>query len=128
MASSARLTQRRATALRDAARAIVSLDQPIAPGAAAVLGEMLTADPDEPWREADEAALVAAVREGVRRLPPRQAEVLRLRFGLDGGSPRTLVQVGEVLGVSRERVRQIERDALDRLAAEPGIADVRGTV
>jgi RNA polymerase primary sigma factor len=49
------------------------------------------------------------------RLMPREAQILKLRFGLDGGSPQTLEQVGQVMGLSRERIRQIERQALRQL-------------
>jgi RNA polymerase primary sigma factor len=51
-------------------------------------------------------------------LKPIEVTVLRLRFGLHGEEPRTLAQVGELLGLSRERARQIERDALERLASK----------
>jgi RNA polymerase primary sigma factor len=50
-----------------------------------------------------------------KRLRPREQEVLRMRFGLDGSQEQTLKQVAEVLGVTRERVRQIEARALRRL-------------
>ncbi len=48
-------------------------------------------------------------------LETRDSTVLRLRFGLDGKEPMTLLQIGEHLGLTRERVRQIERDALAKL-------------
>jgi RNA polymerase primary sigma factor len=51
----------------------------------------------------------------VDRLQPREATVLRLRYGLHGEEPLTLMQIGERLGLTRERVRQIERDALKKL-------------
>jgi RNA polymerase primary sigma factor len=51
----------------------------------------------------------------VSELEPREAAVLRLRFGLDGQEPKTLQEIGECLGLTRERVRQIERLALGRL-------------
>jgi len=67
----------------------------------------------------DELAVRAVSREDVRKavleLPPRLAQVLTLRFGLQDGRPRTLDEVGRVLGVTRERVRQIERQALQKL-------------
>jgi RNA polymerase primary sigma factor len=50
------------------------------------------------------------------RLAARSAAVLRLRFGLDGEGPLTLAEVGGRLGLTRERVRQIEREALAELA------------
>jgi RNA polymerase primary sigma factor len=55
------------------------------------------------------------VLELVDQLSPREATVLRLRYGLQGEEPLTLMQIGERLGLTRERVRQIERDALKKL-------------
>jgi RNA polymerase primary sigma factor len=48
-------------------------------------------------------------------LLPREAQILKLRFGLEGSTPQTLEQVGKALGLSRERIRQIERQALRQL-------------
>ena len=59
----------------------------------------------------------------VSKLPERQRDVISLRFGLGGGEPTSLEQIGKELGITRERVRQIEADALRRLAADEAIAD-----
>jgi RNA polymerase primary sigma factor len=60
------------------------------------------------------ATLTQGIQELLSQLPPRQQLVLRLRFGLDG-EPNTLEEIGGMLGLTRERVRQIERQAKDRL-------------
>lgn len=56
----------------------------------------------------------------VESLQPREASVIRMRFGLDGEEPRTLKEIGDQLGLTRERVRQIERDTLAQLAESLG--------
>jgi len=57
----------------------------------------------------------AKLQDQLGRMDPREARVLALRFGLDGSEPLTLKQIGKVLGLTRERIRQIQRDALDQL-------------
>jgi RNA polymerase primary sigma factor len=57
----------------------------------------------------DEAA------ELLRELSPKEEEVLRLRYGFDGGGERTLAEIGATFDVTRERVRQIEQRAMDKL-------------
>ncbi|WP_067549074.1 sigma factor-like helix-turn-helix DNA-binding protein [Nocardia crassostreae] len=48
-------------------------------------------------------------------LPEREAQVVALRYGLDGSDPRTLEEVGRLFGVSRERIRQLEAKAMQKL-------------
>jgi RNA polymerase primary sigma factor len=59
--------------------------------------------------------LVEVLNRILNDLLPREAQILRLRFGLEDGIPQTLEQVGKALGLSRERIRQIERQALRQL-------------
>ncbi len=61
-----------------------------------------------------------AIQAALNTLPPRDARVLRLYFGLDDGQPRTLEEIGTMLGVTRERIRQLRDRALEHLRAEHG--------
>jgi RNA polymerase primary sigma factor len=63
----------------------------------------------------DEQVGLATLEQVLNGLPERERQVLVLRFGLDSGTPRTLEEVGKVMGFSRERARQVERDALAAL-------------
>jgi len=56
------------------------------------------------------------VYEMLDKMAPREASILRMRFGLDDSEPKTLKEIGETLGLTRERVRQIESEALSKLA------------
>jgi RNA polymerase primary sigma factor len=101
--------------LKDTAQAITSLDTPIGDDGAA-LQDFLE---DDSAVGPDELAVGAVGREALEQvlnaLPERERQVLVLRFGLDSGTPRTLEEVGAVMGFSRERARQVERDALATL-------------
>jgi RNA polymerase primary sigma factor len=96
-------------------QAITSLDTPIGDDGAA-LQDFLE---DDSAVGPDELAVEAVGREALEQvlaaLPERERQVLILRFGLDSGTPRTLEEVGAVMGFSRERARQVERDALASL-------------
>jgi RNA polymerase primary sigma factor len=70
-----------------------------------------------------DATSVSLRREDIDRalesLPERERRVIELRFGLHGGQPRTLDEVGRTFGVTRERIRQIENSTLKTLASLP---------
>ena len=94
----------------------LSLDAPLAPGDDTRLLDYLadeeSAGPDE---QMFERALTEAVDESLATLKERESKILRLYFGLDGGEPMTLEDIGVLLGVTRERVRQIKEKAISRL-------------
>jgi RNA polymerase nonessential primary-like sigma factor len=80
-----------------------------------LLGELIAADSDDPAVTLDESAPEHRLDEWLATLNPRQREVIERRFGLNDHGAQSLAEVAEVLGVSRERVRQIEVDALQRM-------------
>jgi RNA polymerase primary sigma factor len=98
------------------AMAHLSLDAPLVPGEDNKLLDYL---PDEvrpgPEQEAFEKALKINVEAALSTLKPREAKILRLYYGLDGEEAMTLEEIGQQLGVTRERVRQIKERALARL-------------
>lgn len=68
-----------------------------------------------PEAEAEETALKEQLRKAMETLTTREREVLKLRFGLDGGTQHTLEEIGQEFGLTRERVRQIEAKAIRKL-------------
>jgi len=94
----------------------LSLDAPLTPGEdnklLDYLPDNLNPTPDE---QTFEKALTEAIEESLSSLKEREAKILRLYFGLDGEEPMTLEQIGSLLGITRERVRQIKEKALSRL-------------
>lgn len=94
----------------------ISLDQPVGEDEETTLGELIVdMDAPTPFDVASLSQLREDVRIALQSLNKREAEVLYLRYGLDGGDMRTLQEVAEELGVTRERVRQIESRALRKL-------------
>jgi RNA polymerase primary sigma factor len=96
----------------------VSLQTPVGDEDDCELGHLLT-DRHLPLPEdaAQSVARTAALTDCLDSLDDRQRTVLELRYGLDGGPPRTLDEIGLVFSVTRERVRQIEKQSLTKLAA-----------
>src|SRR5438093_5013699 len=108
----------------DIAEAPVSLNRPIGSEEDGEFGDLF-ADPQalDPAEEATDSLRRQAVRRAVARLPERERGILELRFGFDG-EPASLEEIGRQLGITRERVRQLEAEAFDRLAGQlDGLAD-----
>src|SRR5438477_1890523 len=108
--------------VRAAARAVASTDAPIGADGDPSLGDLFAAQGPSTEDEADATLRDDAVRRAVAKLPDRQRDVIALRFGLVGDGPTSLEQIGKQLGLTRERVRQIEAEALRRLAEDESLA------
>jgi RNA polymerase primary sigma factor len=94
----------------------VRLDAPIDPdGDRAMIDRFIADEQGNPEIQAMEKFLAEEVEQALRTLAPRDAKVLRLYFGLDGGREHTLEEIGSLLGVTRERIRQLRDRALKRL-------------
>jgi RNA polymerase primary sigma factor len=108
------------------AREPVSLDTPVGTDEDSRLGDLIEDhDAPAPADAASFATLREQLDEVLESLTPREREVLRLRFGLDRGQPRTLDEVGREFGVTRERIRQIEVKALRKLRHSSRIGRLR---
>jgi RNA polymerase primary sigma factor len=68
------------------------------------------------------------IRAMVGELEPKERDVIKMRFGLDGEEPRTLQEIGEALGLSRERIRQIESKAKEKLRRSHRASELRGAL
>jgi RNA polymerase primary sigma factor len=98
----------------------VSLDQSIGTNEDLRLGDVVEDERAESPPEMASVSLLAKdIEHALAPLPAREREVIELRFGLNGGQPRTLDDVGRRFGVSRERIRQIETTALKMLYSLP---------
>jgi RNA polymerase sigma factor (sigma-70 family) len=93
----------------------VSLDTPVGDGESVMSDLIEDENALAPESETAMSLRSSELAEAMLRLNPRQQRVLTERFGLDGGRPKTLEEVGEVLGITRERVRQLETRALREL-------------
>ena len=101
--------------LLDAARDTQSLDAPIGSEEEFSLADTIPSHLPQPEEELEIVWLAEALRQMLEQLEPREREVLEMRFGMKDGVSRTLQTVGDELGVTRERIRQIESKALRRL-------------
>ena len=121
------IPQEKVKALLKSARHPLSLEQPINTEGDSVLGDLIENDsapaPDE---TASQNLLHQHIRETLNELPPREARVLELRYGLTDGKCYTMQEIGEKMGVTRERIRQIEAQALRRLRKPRIVQDLRG--
>src|SRR3954447_9473212 len=115
IAFEANLPLDQAKEVRAAPRA-TSLDAPVGDEDDAVVGDFVSGEGPLPDELVEDSLRSQTLADALRSLPDRHRSVIILRYGLDDADPRTLEQIGKTLGITRERVRQIEVEALNRLA------------
>jgi len=118
VAASMRITADKVRQIISASQQTVSLEMPIGEEEDASLGDIIEDRNTVPPAEAaSHQILKEEVADMLSTVTPREQRVIQLRYGLEDGYNRTLAELGEELGVSRERVRQIEAEALTKLRA-----------
>jgi len=116
LASEMEITPGRLAALRSAAMAPSSLDAPVGDDDGKRFDEMIGDEKaDSPYAQLEDKTTTDMLHEMLRSLPERERTILRHRFGLEGDGEKTLEEVGEQFGVTRERIRQIQNLALNKL-------------
>jgi RNA polymerase primary sigma factor len=110
------LPGRKVAQLRTAAIRPASLEAPLGDDETSRIADVIRDESaDTPYEQLEGKTNIAMLRELVATLHPREAEILRYRFGLDGDTEKTLEDVGRKFGVTRERIRQIQNAALLKL-------------
>jgi len=117
IAEEACLPLHQARQVRAAARAATSLDQPVGEQEDAVLGDFVAGEGLLPDELVELSLRSQALQQALAALSERERQVLVLRYGLDDDEPKTLEEIGRRLGLTRERIRQIQVEALRRLAS-----------
>jgi RNA polymerase primary sigma factor len=127
IAKAAKLSLKQLEEVRSAARAVASLDKPVGEKEDAALGEMFVSEEPEPDELVEVSLREEKLRQAVEELPAQEREVVKLRYGLNGGEPNTIEEVVRRLGLTRDRVRRIESQALQRLARMREMEGLRAT-
>jgi RNA polymerase primary sigma factor len=102
--------------MMDASQHAIALEKPVGEDGDSEFGDFIEdQDSPSPVDSATQHLLEETIEEVLSELTPRQSHILRLRFGLGGGEPHTLEEIANKFGLSRERIRQLEKEALRRL-------------
>jgi RNA polymerase primary sigma factor len=102
--------------VREAARAVTSLDRPVGEEGETALGDLLESGEQAIDEEVEVSLVEETLRRTIEELPEPERNVIRLRYGINGDDPQPLRETGRRLGLSAERVRQLESKALKLLA------------
>jgi RNA polymerase primary sigma factor len=125
IAQSAGITIQQLQDVREVSRSVTSLDRPVGVEGEATLGDILPGESAPADVEVTVDLQQEALARALEELPERECEVLRLRYGLGGSEPLSLAAVGRQIGLTRERVRQIEAAALEQLATTRELVALR---
>jgi RNA polymerase primary sigma factor len=127
IAAELELTTAEVREIRRIAKLPVSLEKPIGEQEDSKLADFVEDElAESPFELAAVSLRSTEIEQALSALPERERQVIELRFGLRGGQPRTLEQVGRAFGVSRERIRQIENNTLKTLASLPEAQALKG--
>src|SRR6266542_2441130 len=122
----AKLPVKQVREVRKAARAVTSLDKPLGEEGDSSLGDIVASHEHDFEEEIHVGLTEETLHRAVAALSEREQKVLKLRYGLNGDQdPKSLDEIGRTLGLTRERVRQIEAQALERLAVNREIDALR---
>src|SRR5215213_4041049 len=125
IAAEAELPLEQVTEVRQAARTITSLDRPVGEEGETAFGDLLPSEGAEPEEEVEMSLREQTLRAAVEQLPERERQVVKLRYGINGDEPTPLRETGRRLGLSPERVRQLESEALEHLAMKREVEGLR---
>jgi RNA polymerase primary sigma factor len=125
IAQTAELPLAQVEEVREAARTVTSLDRPVGEEGEAALGELLEGGAPPVDEEVELSLSEQLLRRTVEELPEPERNVIRLRYGINGDDPQPLRETGRRLGLSAERVRQLESKALKRLATRRELEAMR---
>ena len=125
IAAAAELPVDQVREVREVARTVTSLDRPVGEEGETRLGDLLESG-EQPIEEEVEVSLSEeTLRRTIQDLPEPERNVIKLRYGIDGDDPQPLRETGRRLGLSAERVRQLESKALKRLATRRELEALR---
>ena len=126
LAEKSKLPLKQVREVRAAARAVASLDKPVGEDDSASYGDLFASAEATPDEQVELELTEKALHEAVAQLSEREQQILNLRYGLSGeADPKSLEEIGRIMGITRERVRQLEAEALRRLAERREIAALK---
>jgi RNA polymerase primary sigma factor len=123
LAEKTKLSVKHVKEVRTAARTVASLDKPLGDDTDTAFGDLVAQESGNLEEEVVVSFGDDALHRAIETLPDREKFVIKLRYGLDGDpDPKSLEEIGRQMGITRERVRQIEMQALSRLAEQREVA------